>query len=177
MTTIRPARIEDANSIAFVQVESWKTTYVGIVADSYLASLNPESRTQNWHRQLNAGATVIFVAEDEGGIFGFVSGGELRDKIDGFDAELYAIYLLQNRQRQGVGEALTRQLANALCDLGFHGLIVWVLAKNPAVTFYQHLGGVEVATKEVEIGGTQLTEIAFGWPSLGALLPKRLELS
>jgi hypothetical protein len=69
-----------------------------------------------------------------------------------------------------VGKALMRQLASILYDTGFRSLIVWVLAKNPAVEFYRHLGGAEVATKQIEIGGVQLTELAFGWRSLSALL-------
>lgn len=170
MVTIRQAGIEDADSIASVHVQSWKTTYAGIVPDSYLASLSAESRTQNWREQLSAGTATVLVVQDEMGVFGFVCGGTLRDQIDGFDAELYAIYLLQEKQKHGVGKALTRQLASILYDKGFRSLIVWVLAKNPAVEFYRHLGGAEVATKQIEIGGVQLTELAFGWRRLSVLL-------
>jgi len=92
--TIRPARIEDAGAIAFVQVESWKSTYAGIVPDEYLASLSVESRTGAWKELFDAGTNLMFVAEDTTAIFGFVSGGKLRDPIEGYDAELYAIYLL-----------------------------------------------------------------------------------
>jgi len=95
--------------------------------------------------------------EDEMGVFGFACGGKLRAPIDEFDAELYAIYLLNERQKEGVGKALMRRLACIRSDTGFRSLIVWVLAKNTAVEFYKHLGGAEVATKQIEIGGVQLT--------------------
>jgi GNAT superfamily N-acetyltransferase len=170
MMRIRQAEIEDASSIASVHVQSWKTTYLGIVPDSYLASLSVESRAQNWREQLITGVATILVVEDEVGIFGFVCGGKLRDQIDEFDAELYAIYLLQEKQKHGVGRELTRQLASILYDKGFRSLIVWVLEKNPAVEFYRHLAGAHVATKQIEIGGVQLTEVAFGWRSFSALL-------
>src|SRR5215471_9877076 len=101
MTAIRPARIEDASRIAYVQVESWKTTYAGVVPDAYLASLTIESRADSWRKQFDGGTNVILVAEDKSGLFGFVSGGALRDSIPGYDAELYAIYLLKQRQREG----------------------------------------------------------------------------
>lgn len=170
MTAIRPARMGDANGIACVQVESWRSTYVGIVPDGYLASLNTDARTGSWKEQISAGTSTILVAEDEIGIFGFASGGRLRDRIDGYDAELYAIYLLQHKQKQGVGKVLAQQVAKGLNDIGFRSLIVWVLAKNPAAEFYQHLGGAAVATKQIEIGGAQLTEIAFGWASISGFL-------
>src|SRR5690348_10756699 len=138
MTTVRPARIEDAHSIAYVQVESWKTTYAGIVPESYLASLSPESRTESWKKQFD-GATLILVAQDEDktGVFGFVCGGALRDPIAGYDAELYAIYLLEQKQREGVGRTLVRKLADALRGKGYRSLIVWVLERNPSLGFYK----------------------------------------
>lgn len=168
--TVRQARIEDADSIARVHVESWKTTYAGIVPDAYLASLTPEPRAEMWKGQLNAGTILIFVAEDATGIFGFASGGKSRETIPGYDAELYAIYLLQQKQRQGVGRSLVQKVAEALRRKGFRSLIVWVLAKNPAVDFYVSLRGSLVAEKEIEIGGLRLNEIALGWTSLDDLV-------
>jgi GNAT superfamily N-acetyltransferase len=168
--TVRQARIEDAASIARVHVESWKTTYAGIVPDAYLSSLTEEPRAEMWREWLNAGNTLIFVAEDETGVFGFANGGKARDTIEGYDAELYAIYLLQQKQKQGVGRSLVQKLAQALRSKGFRSLIVWVLAKNPAVDFYRSLGGSPVAEKEIEIGGVQLTEIALGWTGLDDLV-------
>jgi len=169
-STVRQARIKDADSIAFVHVQSWKTTYVGIVPDAYLASLTPESRAEMWKEWLNEGQALTFVAEDATGVFGFASGGKARDTIDGYDAELYAIYVLQQKQRRGVGRSLVRKVAKALRDNGFRSLIVWVLAKNPSVDFYVRLRGSPVADKEIEIGGARLTEIAFGWTSLDDLV-------
>ena len=118
---------------------------------------------------MNAGNALIFVAEDETGVFGFANGGKSRDAIEGYDPELYAIYLLQQKQKQGVGRSLVRKLTQALRSKGFRSLIVWVLAKNPSVDFYLSLGGSLVAEKQIEIGGVQLTEIAFGWTSLDEL--------
>src|SRR5690242_16675225 len=108
MVTIRQAEIEDAESIGSVHVLSWRTTYAGIVPGPYLASLDSESRSRNWREQIGAGAATILIVEDEMGVFGFACGGKLRDPIDEFDAELYAIYLLKEKQKEGVGKALIR---------------------------------------------------------------------
>lgn len=172
MPVIRPARIDDAAAIARVHVESWKTTYAGIVPDSCLASLTAESRAGIWKEQLEKQTCPIFVAEDDTGVFGFVCGGALRDSIPGFDAELYAIYLLQQRQRQKMGTMLLRKLVEVLDGDGFRSLIIWVLAQNPSAGFYTRLGGAPVQEKKIEIGGAQLTEIAFGWPDIRGLLEK-----
>jgi ribosomal protein S18 acetylase RimI-like enzyme len=103
---VRPGEREDAARIALVHVESWKSTYRGIVPESYLADLDAESRAAMWKEQLASDEASILVAEDESGIVGFAASGRLRESVagygDSYDAELYAIYLLRPCQRQGV---------------------------------------------------------------------------
>jgi len=168
--SIRQAKIQDATAIAHVHVESWKTTYAGIVPDVFLASLNKEERMRSWQEQILAGNIFIFVAEEETGIFGFAAGGKIREKLDDYDAELYAIYLLRERQREGVGRTLGLTLASALQTSGFTSMIVWVLEQNPSVSFYEHLGAVQIARKIINIGGADLQELVLGWPSLDRLI-------
>ena len=170
--TVRHGLIEDADSIGVVHVESWKTTYAGIVPDDYLASLNIAARATAWKARLNDKTNLILVAENASGIVGFVSGGKLRDAIAGYDAELYAIYLLKQNQGQGIGKMLVRRLAEELLTRDFHQLIVWVLAKNPSTGFYASLGGSVVREKEIEIGEKQLTELAFAWANLNELVER-----
>lgn len=42
-------------------------------------------------------------------------------------------------------------------------MLIWVIKENPACQFYKALGGKEIDTREIEIGGKKLTEIAYGW--------------
>jgi len=105
----------------------------------------------------------IFVAEDETGVFGFVSGRKLRESRDGYDVELFAIYLLRKNQSRGVGRRLFDKLAAAPRSGGRTAMALWVLRRNPAVGFYQHMGGVEIGQKTVEIGGAFLEEVTFGF--------------
>jgi GNAT superfamily N-acetyltransferase len=170
---IRPGELDDAAGIALVHVQSWKSTYRGIVPESYLAALDTESRAAMWKEQLLSDDASIFVAEDESGVVGFAAGGRLRESVGRYDAELYAIYLLHARQKQGAGRMLIHALAGSLRARGFRGMLVWVLEQNPSVGFYKRLGGVQVAQQSVEIGGVRLPEIAFGWPSIDELVPVR----
>jgi GNAT superfamily N-acetyltransferase len=182
--TIRQAGIHDAPAIARVHVESWKTTYPGIVPDSYLAALDEEESARRWSERLAAGDSIAFVAETQSetdsGIIGFISGGPSRDAlgncdaelfgIGNCDAELYAIYLLHAQQRLGAGRLLTHALATALRDIGHQSLLVWALEQNPAVYFYQRFGAVRIAERSIEIGGVHLPELAFAWRSLDNLV-------
>ncbi|WP_263350709.1 GNAT family N-acetyltransferase [Acidicapsa acidisoli] len=167
---IRPAQSNDARAIAHVHLESWKTTYPGIIPEAYIASLKVGDGEQRWQQQLESETNDIFVSHDESGIFGFISGGPIREPIGNYDGELYAIYLLQQRQQQGAGRALVRTLADSLHARGLKSMIVWALEANSAVDFYKHLGAVPVTSKNINIGGKDLPDTCLGWPSLHPLL-------
>lgn len=169
MPAIRKAQVEDAAQIATVQVASWKSTYKDIVPDDFLNSMDVSARTLSWQEQISDPEVLIFVAEDEEGVFGFIAGGKLREPYQDYDAELYAIYLLSNKQRQGAGRRLTQALITTLVARGFKSLLVWVLEQNPAVSFYRKLGGVIVAHNKFPVGGVELPDLAIGWPDIRQL--------
>jgi GNAT superfamily N-acetyltransferase len=168
MVLVRAAKIQDASAIAHVHVQSWRTTYPGIVPDAYLASLNEAARALSWQDQLIRDIQV-YVAEQDGELVGFICGGPIREPLHQYDAELFAIYLLEQAQGQGLGTALLRKLAESLGAKGFKGMIAWVLERNPAIHFYEKSGGTPVSDKQIEIGGVLLQEVAFAWPDLAKL--------
>ena len=198
-TTIRPATFADAAAIAHVQVESWRTTYQGIVPGQALAELSKDLQRQRAEHGMANPATRTFLAlnhssnhssdhssdhsssdnsTSSGSAFassipvGFISGGPIRDPESlyaPYDCELYALYLLQAHQQQGTGRALIQTLAAALRELGLQSMLVWVLDANPALHFYRHLGAIPVTTSTVTIGGENLPEQALGWLNLNSL--------
>jgi hypothetical protein len=54
-------------------------------------------------------------------------------------------------------------VAEGLAARGLTGLLVWVLADNPACRFYERLGGRRVYEKPVEVGGVPLPLAGYGW--------------
>lgn len=168
MALIRAAEERDAAAIAHVHVQSWRTTYSDILPDEYITAKNEGERTRQWQEWLSSGVE-IYVAEVDGEVAGFIGGGALREPIPGYDAELYTIYLLQQAQRQKLGSALLGRLAASLSGQGFKSMIVWVLEKNPSRDFYAKTGALPVASKEIEMGGAVLLEVAYGWSDLSSI--------
>jgi GNAT superfamily N-acetyltransferase len=164
MVFIRRAGHVDAAAIAHVQVESWLTTYTGIVPGAYLETMNEAARAKAWEPLIEA--SEIFLAEQNGHVVGFITGGPIREPVEECDAELYAIYLLQEAQRAQIGTDLLRELARTLRRKGFRSMSVWVLAKNPSKPFYMRTGAHYAASKNIEIGGAMLVEEAYVWPDL-----------
>ncbi|MDQ0914550.1 GNAT family N-acetyltransferase [Paenibacillus sp. V4I5] len=163
---IREARIEDAEKIAIVHVDSWQSTYKGFISESYLSNLSVEKRTKSWlwtFENLNV-HEKIFVAEDmPGNIVGFSCGGRSRNDEFDHDGELYAIYLLKDYQRLGLGKKLLNSVTESLKDNGYSSMMLWVLKDNPSVEFYKLQGGQIIGQKEITIGGDSLDELAIGW--------------
>ena len=157
---IRVATPTDIAGLARVHVQSWRETYAGIVPQAYLDALTPESREAQWRRTLEVG-NPVFVAETADQIIGFVSCGATRE--EGFDGEIYALYLLESQQGLGIGKALFQAALESLRMQDRHRTIVWVLALNPTRTFYQHMGGVQTLEKPIEIGGATLLEYGFAF--------------
>ncbi|MFQ6318437.1 GNAT family N-acetyltransferase [Bacillus halotolerans] len=167
MVTIREARLDDIKAIAKVHVDSWMTTYSGIVSAEYLNGLNYKDFEAKWKSRSLKG---VFVAEDEeGSVFGFASFGPIRSEQSGYDGELYAIYLLEEKQRQGAGRALLTKGTDFLLDHGFTSMFVWVVEENPSITFYQSFSPERAAEDSFEIAGESMKEIGFGWPDLASL--------
>jgi L-amino acid N-acyltransferase YncA len=108
---IRKAIASDAMGIAKVQVDTWRTTYQGIVPDDYLDSMTFENREHKWKEILKEG--TVYVAEEKGKVCGFSCGGKQRsENYPAYAGELYAIYLDQQYQRRGIGSLLLKPLLN-----------------------------------------------------------------
>ena len=165
MNSIRLAEVRDAAAIAHVHVQSWLTTYKGLVPEEYLASLTEAERVPLWQEWLTRDISV-FVAEVAGKIVGFAGGGPIREPLAAYDAELYTIYLLEEVQGRGIGKDLLSAVAEALVGKDHTSMLVWVLEQNPAVRFYEKTGAEHLMSKQIEIGGISLTELALGWPDL-----------
>jgi GNAT superfamily N-acetyltransferase len=172
---LRPADAKDAEEIARVHVASWQETYRGIVPDDFLDNLSIQRRTEQWMRSLSDPSNPYrhaVVSEVDGRIAGFSSYGFPREKDEEFDGELYALYLLKSAQGRGIGKMLFFEAARGLLELDSSSMLVWVLKDNPTRGFYEHLGGVYVREKPIEIGGRELMEIAYGWRELRRCQPR-----
>ncbi|MDQ0168353.1 GNAT family N-acetyltransferase [Bacillus horti] len=180
------ANVDDAPGIAEVHVASWKTTYKGIIDATLLDQLSIERRLQNWRQTLSIADEgsqneqdeisstsslnnneFVYVAEDEEGrIVAFASAGQSRSPQYPYKAELYTIYLLEEVQKQGIGQKLFKAVVQELHSRSYSSMLCWVIKDNSAVSFYQKHGGKIIDEKMFEFGHQQIPEYAVGWDEL-----------
>ena len=167
---VREATSNDVPAIARVHVDTWRTTYRGIVPDEHLANLSYERRAEGWYRILHQAQednNFTLVAENESDkIVGFANGGKERTGDPVYTGELTGIYILKAHQRKGIGRSLVETVAERLGQLGLHSMLIWVLVDNPACQFYAALGGTQVREQTLQIAGKSLIEVAYGWTDI-----------
>jgi ribosomal protein S18 acetylase RimI-like enzyme len=168
---IRDAVVADAEAIARVHIDSWRAAYRGVVPQGYLDSMSYADRKLRWRRQLaDDDEVATFVADEpHAGIVGFgICGPQRSDGLDS-DGELYAIYLLAEYWRRGLGRQLMRAVVAALRARAYSTMGLWVLRDNAACRFYEALGGVKVGEGEHFVGGVCLPKLAYVWRTLPAI--------
>jgi ribosomal protein S18 acetylase RimI-like enzyme len=86
---------------------------------------------QAFYNDLNSRQIISFVAENAGGVVGFIMGGYERNLDDIYSGEIYTLYVLKNFQRQGIGGKLAAALATQFNQAGIYSMLVRVLKFNP----------------------------------------------
>jgi ribosomal protein S18 acetylase RimI-like enzyme len=162
---IRRALAEDSRGIALVHVSSWQDAYRGIVPQAHLDHLSVADREKRWVEIFDRGGSETLVADADGRIVGFVSYGKSRrERAEGGEGEIYAIYVSSTHWSTGVGRSLWEAALARLRDLGYVRVMVWVLAANAkAIRFYERAGFTLYKGSEttVEIGGERLAEVRY----------------
>ena len=170
---MRAAKPADAAPIAQVHRDTWRTTYAGILPLAVIAREAGRKSEAMWRRRLALQSTdaATWIAERPGqGVVGFASCGEARSPIEGLDAEIYALYVLQPHQRRGVGRELVRACARHFVRHGLFGFYLWVLKANRARLFYEAIGGEIVSERTERLGRHQFAQVAYAWHDLTTLV-------
>jgi len=182
MITVRRARPADAISIGAVHVAAWRSTYPGILPDSFLARLSVPRQAAHYDAAIRSSSTGVFVAAASGAdvplgsgsrIVGFATagrarGGEFTRRLA--EGEVETLYVLDDWRDRGVGRKLMRAAAAHLAETGCKSCFVWVLRDNPSRWFYQRLGGKPGAEALIQFAGARVPQTAFVWDPIERLL-------
>src|SRR5262245_17417238 len=141
---IRDGRPEEVEAIARVNVQAWCESYTGLVPDELLAGIFEERksvRARFFEARDPTARLLVVEAADQ--IVGFAEGGACRHEELGTEAEIHAIYLLDEAKRQGIGRQLMAGLFEHFRTKRFASAGLWTLVSNtPARRFYEALGGI-----------------------------------
>ncbi|GAB3059093.1 GNAT family N-acetyltransferase [Salinicoccus sesuvii] len=168
---IREATMADASGIAKVHVDSWRTTYKGIVPDEYLSNLSYEQRKDLWQKNIGRKNNYVLVAENsEEQIVGFADAWKRENNFEQNSIDLTSIYLLDSYQGKGVGKKLLGMLFQYFNQENYNKVFVEVLEENNTRFFYEYYGACLVETIQIEVGGKTLNESIYVWKDVKEVL-------
>lgn len=147
--TITPMKTEDEIAgKAFVHYKSWHETYTGLVDPGYMQKITLE-RCDTIARRWPDGILVAKAGEK---VIGFAGYGAYHDGALENHGEIFAIYVLEEYQRQRVGYALMNAAMEKLSD--YPKVALWVLKGNgKAIHFYERYGfAFDGAEQEIMLG-------------------------
>jgi ribosomal protein S18 acetylase RimI-like enzyme len=160
--TIRRATLSDIPGIQRVARLSWRKTYSPFVSaadlDHVIELLYSHDRLSNDRPGL-----VRIVAEVEGEVVGYAFAGRDPDR----SIHLYAIYVLPEHQRHGLGTQLMWAALDPFASDGAAEAYIGVYPANHAARrFYEHHGArlEEGMVDRLEVAGVTLDEVTYRVP-------------
>lgn len=174
MHMLRNARPEDAEAIARLHVEIWRTTYSPFAPPAVVQALDVPARLKQWQALLapsddGCGTLVI---ETGGLLTGFAHYGAADDPIFGDLGEVKKLYVGSAFARRGIGRQLLAAAAVRLRAQGYAGVGVGVLTENePARAFYEAQGGKLIASYVDPGPNWRSDNVLYAWHDLTAFNP------
>ena len=170
---IRSATESDIPAIANVLVDTWRSTFRGLLPSDFLDNMSCAQQAERHLRMFRKPDSIYHVASDpRGDMVGFATGGPTRHPGFQYQNELYAIYVQASHQGTGIGTTLFRALADDLHRSNRTGLIVWVLINNPNRRFYERHGGTLIERQPITLGSATVDEVAYGWDKIAPELDR-----
>ena len=161
---IREAILKDSKGISKVIVDTWRSTYKNIMPQEFLNNMSYEKAEKIFEDALiNKNRIILVVENSSEEIIGIIQGGKEREGYEEYQGEIYAIYVMKEHQKKGLGKKLIHKMAKRLILEEMKSMVIWVLANNNSRRFYEKLGGIATEEKYSKSGGKRVKEIGDVW--------------
>lgn len=146
MLSFRKATKEDAEGIAILHTESWKSAYKGILSDEYLAKNVLKNRLETWKLRFDNPSInqLIILAEENHTLVGFVCIFGNQDTE--FGSLIDNLHVKPDFKGKGIGKKLLIKASDLIFENYKTKLMhLWVFEANTsAIGFYKNCGGKNV---------------------------------
>jgi len=162
---VRPARPDDAASVALIHHRGWTESYRSLVPDAYLDSLSYDAGLARWTSAFVDGSPESVLVADLGAqVVGFVGVGPTTDPDATAAGEVWDLWVDPAYRSQGVG-ALLLDAGLALLARRHPAALVWVLEANTrGRAFYARQGAVrDGLQRSTDVPGGTLVEVRLLW--------------
>jgi GNAT superfamily N-acetyltransferase len=166
---LQHARTEDADAIAALHAESWRSAYRGLVPDVILGDALDAERRQAWRDRFaapdaNRRFTLMAVSGDR--LVGFAC--VLADADPSHGPLLDNLHVKPGWRSRGIGARLLHEAREWVRQIApGQPMHLWVIEDNAAArAFYRAQGGVEADRRINVMAGVEVPALRYTWPAL-----------
>jgi len=148
--SIRPAELDDINTIGFLAQQIWPSTYGAILSAGQLQyMLNFFYSPVALRRQMVQEHQQFVLLEQGEEAIGFASWSATKEKGV---FKLHKLYLLPGQQGKGLGKIFLHYIINEIRPAGVKKLRLNVNRYNKAKQFYERLGFTVIGEEDIPVG-------------------------
>ena len=154
MVSIRTVAAGDEKALAYIQTESWKAAFKGLIHDDVLLrTTNLNKATAMYQKLLDLGKGNGYILEIDGNPHCIAWWDAARDEDMQGAAELICIHSLKENWGRGYGHLMMERVLADVQKAGYPQIMLWVFDSNArAIGFYKAHG----------FAATGRTQPAFG---------------
>ncbi|MGH8868854.1 MAG: GNAT family N-acetyltransferase [Actinomycetes bacterium] len=156
--SVRPARAEDAQAVATVQLRVWRSAYAEVVPSDVLGALSPDELADRWAQAAASPPSarhLLLVACEGADVVGFAAVTPAEDDdADAADAELAALLVDPDHGRAGHGSRLLAAAVESMREQGVRRAQAWLLSTDDALRALLTSAGwaPDGATRDLDMG-------------------------
>ena len=152
--SIRKAVPSDEQMLAYIQTESWKAAFAGILSPEELARCtNLEKAEQMYHNVLRRDGCNMAIEFVDGKPHCIAAWGKNRCDLDDTVGELICIHSLQNNWAKGYGSAMMEYVLAQLQQAQYESVILWVFEDNTRARKFYEKHGFELTGQKKPANG------------------------
>ncbi len=165
---IRRATHEDAFEISLIGWMAWRINFTEFLPEEFVERIwDLRGREASIKRDLKAGKFILVAIGEEGKILGFAS-QTAPASLEGFDAEIGALYVHPLEARSGIGTSLVFAMIAHFREEGARNMAIHTLAQNaPGCQFYEKLRGC----RHQETMWEGYPGVWFAWNNIQSMIP------
>jgi len=139
---IRDATVEDADRMGQIAVDAWQFAYSSFVSAEFMAARSdPARRAQRIRENWRTDRDNLVAVSAEGVVIGFAI-EERPGSLEGYDAEIGALYVDPKASRCGAGRLLVTEMVRRFQERGSRSMAIHTLTQNViGCSFYEKIGG------------------------------------
>lgn len=156
--TIEKVKLGDEETLAYIQTESWKASFKGVLSADVLQKCTQIEPAISMYRELleqNIGNGYILKVN---GIPHCIAWWDVSRESDmlGY-AELICIHSLENQWRKGYGSKMMDAVLRDIANAGYSKVMLWVFEENlRAIHFYKKHGFVTTGKRQEAFGSVEI---------------------